>query len=244
MTKLTSILLILLLTSCSVKYSDNLADKGYAKESSDDNKKAMKIYNRAIWLNKKSALAYWRRGNLYASETFDKNYSKALSDLNASIEIDSTYNGGYAFWDRAYIKREINDTIGALSDYNNAILISPEQENFYCYRGILKYEMNDYEGALNDFNNSIKFWENFYLARSYRSTLRVKMEDYLGALEDFNFMNFSKEDENDPEKAWEFRYRGIAKFNTNDFTGACNDWQIAAKHNDSISLLKIKEYCK
>ena len=84
-------------------------------------------------------------------------------------------------------------------------------------------------------------WENFYLARSYRSTLRVKMEDYSGALEDFNYMNLDKEDKSD---ALEFRYRGIAKFETHDTIGACNDWKIAANHMDSISIEKIKLYCK
>ena len=228
----------LLITGCSVRWADKIAEKGFDKECINQYSKAMKIYNRGISLNKRSAELYWRRGNLYAR---NDNHKMAIIDLTKSIEIDSLFNGGYAYWDRAISKEELKDTLGALSDYNKAILRSPEQGNFYCYRGILKYRMADYKNALNDFDNAIKYWENFYLARSYRSTLRVKMEDYSGALEDFNYMNLDKEDKSD---ALEFRYRGIAKFETHDTIGACNDWKIAANHMDSISIEKIKLYCK
>ena len=204
----------------------------------------MRIYNRAIFFNKRSALAFWRTGSLYATEAFGNNYVQAISDYTRSIEIDSTFNSGYAFWNRANAKLEINDSIGALSDYNKAITLGPEQGNFHCYRGILKYQMKDYEGALLDLDNSIKYWENFYLARSYRSTLRLKLGNYAGALEDYDFLDFSEEEENDPEMAREFRDRGIAKHYTNDSIGACRDWLIASKHKDSISLEKIKKYCK
>lgn len=228
----------MLITGCSVKWADHIADKGFDKEAINDYGKAMKIYNRGIVFNKKSAELYWRRGCLHAR---NNNHVSAIEDLTKSIAIDSLFDGGYPYWDRAISKLELGDSLGALSDYNKAVLISPEQGNFYCYRGILKYKMNDNQGALSDFNNSIKYWENFYLARSYRSTLRIKMGDYLGALEDFNFMSLDEKDESD---AWEFRYRGVAKFETHDTIGACSDWKIAAKHNDSISLVKIKKYCR
>jgi tetratricopeptide (TPR) repeat protein len=231
----------LLISGCSVKWADKIAEKGFDKECINQYSKAMKIYNRGILLNKGSAELYWRRGNLYAR---NENHQMAIIDLTKSIELDSLFNGGNAYWDRAISKEELGDLYGALSDFDKAVLIDPEKENFYLFRGTLKYRMVDYRGALNDFDNAIKYWNDYYIARSWRSMLRVELKDFEGAMEDFNYLRFSNEDELNPEMASEFRNRGIAKFNTKDTIGACNDWKIAAKHNDSISLVRIKENCK
>ena len=62
-------------------------------------------------------------------------------------------------------------------------------------------------------------------------------------MEDFKKAGFSKKNKSNPNYAWKFRYRGIAKFETGDTIGACLDWEVAAKHLDSISMKKIKEHC-
>ncbi len=241
MKNLLIIIISLLITSCSVKWADTIANKGFGKECINEYSKAMKIYNRGIAFNKGSAELYWRRGCLYAR---NENHRMALIDLTKSIELDSLFNDGSPYWDRALSKEELGDTFGALSDFNKALLINPEKENFYLFRGTLKYRMGDYEGALTDFDDAIKFWDDYYIARSWRSMLRVELKDFDGAMVDYNYLSFSNEDELNPDMAWEFRYRGIAKLHTKDTIGACIDWKIAAKHNDSISLVLSKENCK
>ncbi len=57
----------------------------------------------------------------------------------------------------------------------------------------------------------IRFSANYYLVRSWRSMLRVELKDFDGAMVDYNYLSFSNEDELNPDMAWEFRYRGIAK---------------------------------
>ncbi|WP_028888211.1 tetratricopeptide repeat protein [Tenacibaculum ovolyticum] len=231
----------LLLTSCSVKWANNIAEKGHREELINNHEGAMKIYNSGIKWNKNSAELYWRRGNLHAR---NENHNLAIIDLTKSIEIDSVFNTGYAYWDRAISKENLGDLVGALSDFDNAILINPNKSNFYFFRGTLKYKLADYNGSHADFNNAINIWNNYYLARSWRSTLRVELKDYNGAMEDYKYLRFTKKDENNPNKAWKYRYRGIAKFKTGDKIGGCKDWIIAARHGDSISNNRIKKYCK
>jgi tetratricopeptide (TPR) repeat protein len=240
--KNTLITIILLMTTgCSIKWADNIADKGFDKECINDYDKAMKIYNRGILINKRSTELYWRRGCLNAR---NDNHDMAVKDLTKSINIDSLFNGGYAYWDRAISKEYLGDSLGALNDFDKAILINPEKENFYFFRGTLRYKLKDFEGALNDFDSALRFWNNYYLARSWRSTLRVELGDYSGAMEDFEKIEFSEKDKTNPNYAWKFRYRGIAKFETGDTIGACLDWKIAVTHLDTISIIKVNEYCK
>ncbi|WP_064965756.1 tetratricopeptide repeat protein [Tenacibaculum ovolyticum] len=240
MKHLKTLFFLILLSSCSVKWADSIAEKGFNKEAINDYEKALSIYNKGIRWNKKSAELYWRRGNLHHR---NKNYILAIKDLDKSIQIDSLFNTGYAYWDRAISKENLNNYSGALLDYNNAISINPEKSNFYFFRGILKYRLKDSIGAHNDFNSAIELWDNYYLARSWRSILRVELKDFKGAMEDFKYLKFSKKEKLKPKMAWKFRYRGLAKLKTKDTIGACNDWKIATKHNDSISILKMKEYC-
>lgn len=234
------IFFLLIIAGCSVKWAEKMANKGYMEERNDNNK-AMRIYNRGIAWNKNCAELFWRRGNLHHSNGMNE---LAIVDLSKSIEIDSLFNGGYAYWHRAYVKTEIGDTIGALADYDKAILISPEQENFYYYRAVLKLQIGDHFGALRDLDSAISLWNEFSHARFYRSSLKVYLKDYKGAMEDYSYYNFSEEEEKDPNIAWQFAFRGIAKINVNDTIGACLDWRIAANNNDSIAIAKLKEYCK
>ena len=224
----------LLLASCSIKYTERLVDKGFGKECINEQKKAMKIYNRAVLLNKRCVTAYWRRGNLCANQN---KYPAAISDLTKSIRIDSTFDGGNAFWDRAYCKVFINDTIGALADYNKAIAISPEKENFFYFRGVLKYcRFHDLSGALQDFDSAIKFWDRYDLARLSRAKLKIELNDFHGAMEDYNKLQYRLRDF-DSSYAGVFYFRGIAKYETGDKNGACSDFTIS----DRLGYLQAKE---
>jgi len=197
-----------------------------------------------MFFNKKSALAYWRRGNLYSTETFNYDYKKAIADLTKSILIDSTFNGGYAFWDRAYCKRNINDTIGALLDYNKAIAISPEKETFYYFRGTLKfYRFHDIDGAQHDFDSAIKYWDGYDLARQCRAELKVGIGDFKGAMDDYNKLQYQLRDF-DSSYADVFYFRGIAKYETGDKNGACEDLVTANKLGFELAKEKLNKLCK
>ena len=236
--------IILLTSSCSIKYTEKLVNKGFDKECINEQNKAMRIYNRALLLNKRSAIAYWRRGNLYATEKFNYNYRNAIADLTKSIQIDSAFDGGYAFWDRANYKKYINDTIGALADYDKAIAINPEKENFYYFRATLKlYRFQDIEGALLDLNSAIKFWDGYDLARQCRAEVKIKLNDFNGAMDDYNKLQYSLRDF-DSTYADVFYYRGIAKYETGDRNGACEDLMISNRLGYRHAQEKLDKLCR
>ncbi len=204
----------------------------------------MRVYNRAIFFNKKSALAYWRRGDLYASQPFNYDYRKAIVDLTKSIQIDSTFAGGVAFNERAYCKRQINDTIGALLDYDKAIAINPEKESFYYQRGTLKfYRLHDNEGALQDFDSAIKLWDGYDLARQCRAELKVGVGDFNNAMDDYNKLQYRLKDF-DSTYADVYYFRGIAKYETGDKKGACEDMAISNKLGFELAKEKLDKLCK
>lgn len=238
------IILFIILTGCGVHYADKLAKKGFEKECEDNAKAAMKIYNRAIFFNKRSAEAYWRRGDLYNTYAFKYNYRKAITDLTISIKLDSTFNAGDAFNERGLCKRYLDDTIGALSDYNKAIAIRPNGESFYYDRAILKYyRFRDSIGAMKDVDSAIKYWKGFDLGRQLRAELRIKIKDYKGAKEDYDSLQYGLR-ETDSSYAHVFYYRGIANFETGNTIEACKDWTISSKLGYSLANKKQELYCK
>lgn len=215
--------------------------KGHRKEMINDYDTAMKYYNKGIRFNKKSALLFWRRGSLYHRK---ENYSMAIADFTKAIAVDSAFNDGYLYWSRALSREASGDLAGALSDFDQAVVINPEKSNFYFFRGVLKYNMKDLSGALTDYNAAIDLWDNYYLARSWRAIVRVQLKDFNGAMEDFDYLDFSEKEKLKPRMASQFRYRGIAKLKTGDLSGACNDWKVAAQHLDTVARENLKRYCE
>jgi tetratricopeptide (TPR) repeat protein len=210
------------------------------KESINEYDKAMRSYNRVIFFNKRSALAYWRRGDLHSR---NKDYQKAINDFTKSISIDSAFNGGYTYWDRAFCKEQLKDFDGALKDYNSALQISPEKENFYFFRATLRYRMNDEDGALVDLDSAIKFWDSYELARMWRGFILTKRGEYQRAMIDYGRCNLNESDENDPSYATDFLYRGISRYETGDKDGACVDWTVAAKF-DTLAVQQLQKHCR
>lgn len=199
----------------------------------------MRQYNRAIFFNKKSCLAYWRRGDLY--NRFDKPIL-AIKDYNKAILIDSSFNGGYVFVGRADAKYKLGDLNQTLSDYNKALIIEPKKENFYYYRSTVKYELQDTVGAKSDLDSALKYWPDYFLARLNRATINVKLRDYKNAIDDFEHLKSIFVDSLDNEYHYAFRNRGIAKYYTDDKSGACKDWLIASK-TDSLATIYLKKLC-
>ena len=217
-----------IIDSTSAKFVENFIEQAWNK----DFETALSIFNKAISLNDTIAEVYWRRGSLYLKNGDNE---KALLDFTKSIELDSLFNNGYAYWNRAITKEYMGDNEGALVDYNQAVLIGEDQQNFVCFRGILKYKMGYYEGALIDLNKAIELWDDYHLARRWRAPLRTQNADYIGAMDDYKKIHFTERDKQNPNFAYDFYLRGLAKFNTNDTIGACEDWKIAEKNYKEAS---------
>ena len=67
-------------------------------------------------INSNDALTYLGRGMAYKAQ---ENYSKAISDLNKAIEIDSNY--GRAYHMRGDLKFHLEDKSGACQDWREVV---------------------------------------------------------------------------------------------------------------------------
>jgi Tfp pilus assembly protein PilF/V8-like Glu-specific endopeptidase len=89
----------------------------------------------------------------------------------------------------AYQKNEQGNYQGALTDYNQAIALNPNNAGAYNNRGNLKYQkLNDYQGALADYNRAIAINPNLAEAYGNRGLLKLeKLNDLSGALQDLSY---------------------------------------------------------
>ena len=223
--------------STSTKFIEHYIEQAWNRNDSF----SLYIFNKAISLNPNIPIVYWRRGRIYHLQN---KLDLAMKDYNTTIRLDSTFDCGYAFWDRALVKEDLGDNEGALKDFDTAIDICPKQSNFLCYRGILKYFMNDLEGAEKDLTAAIELYDNYYLARRWRAPVRTQLNNYVGAIDDYNKAPYRKDSESKPNWAQDYYLRGIAKNETGDKQGGCLDWKIAIKLGNKESIELIKIHCE
>jgi tetratricopeptide (TPR) repeat protein len=77
---------------------------------------------------------------------------------------------------------KLNDLQGALSDYNQAILINPKFSEAYYNRALLKADkLNDRSGAIQDFRQAAKLFREQGNTQNYQ--LAIEALRQLGAAE-------------------------------------------------------------
>jgi tetratricopeptide (TPR) repeat protein len=128
---------------------------------------------------------------------------------------------------RAHDKYSKGDYPGALADYNQAIILNPQDSRAYTFRGILKdSKLNDTAGALADYDQAIALDPKFPYSFIVRGRLKEKrLNDFQGALADYN-----RAIAINPKYAYAYHNRGtLKKQRLNDKTGAIKDLRQAAK---------------
>jgi tetratricopeptide (TPR) repeat protein len=244
--RIYTIISLLILTGCSVKWADKVADKGHLKENINDYSKAMRHYNRAIRFNKQSVLAYWRRARVhYNNDKFDK----SILDLDKGIQIDSAFNSGYG--DRGNAKEMLEDYQGAINDYSTAIDFceiepnrpSTPKENFFYYRARAYQHIPDPIAAIKDLDSAIFYWDSFSRAIWMRAQIKTKLGRFDEAMADYKLDILDDHEAQYEDNADNFYYQGLCKFNTGDST-YCYDWGIAANYKFELAIRDLKKYCK
>lgn len=104
-----------------------------------------------------------------------------------SNEVEIKLKDAEAYLDRAATKNtDLNDTQGALADYNQAISLDPKLSLAYLGRADMKgFKLNDTKGALADYDQAISLDPEFSLAYLGRASLKMhKLSDRSGAIQD------------------------------------------------------------
>jgi tetratricopeptide (TPR) repeat protein len=114
---------------------------------------------------------------------FEKgNYSKALSDYNKAIELEST-EPAY-FINRGLIKEMLNDNTGAYNDYTAAIKLKKGSEKALLNRGNLLTKQGKLNEAVDDFSAAINHYPGYASAYFNRAVARKRLQQKDLACED------------------------------------------------------------
>ena len=233
------LLLIVFMGACSYPHKMYYARSGNPKTLLDTcNSK--ECLTQLIKINPDNVEAHWWLGTKYQAE---HNYTEAITEFNKAIELDSSYNLGFPYRDRANCKNNLSDDLGAVMDMDVAIRNNPEERYFYYDRGTYLYNLNKYDMALNDFNKALEIWSKFDEARVWKAKLLVQLKNYKEAIIEYETLNISNDFITNPNNAYDIYYRGLAYFNVNSLDKACTDWKASAPNCEEAKI-KLEKYCK
>ncbi|BBC23399.1 CHAT domain-containing tetratricopeptide repeat protein [Pseudanabaena sp. ABRG5-3] len=130
------------------------------------------------------------------------------------------------YFNRALEKSKKGDKNGAITDYNEAIRLNPNNSITYYNRGVAKYDLGDKNGAITDYNEAIRLNPNNSITYYNRGVAKYDLGDKNGAITDYNEAirlnsNYDKAYDN----------RGFVKYNLGDKNGAIADYNEAIRLN-------------
>ncbi len=185
---------------------------------------ALMEYNRAEELNYKGADLVLHRGICLVSLN---RFDEAQADLLRARELNPEEpRVPYYFAAMAY---QENDFKRALLYVKDAISIAPDYFDAIYLEGAVHYEMGKTALAEKAFQNCLNLRED-ERSRLNLATMLLEQKHYKAAFEHFDdLVNSTHED-----VARDAYYqRGVSRYETRDFKGACEDWANAAALGDA-----------
>lgn len=183
-----------------------------------------------------TAFEYKMRGN-YKADMGDR--EGALEDYTRAILVNPAYDTAY--YNRGLIKYDIGDRDGELADYDKALSINPKYLKVYINRSILKYENNDHDGALSDCKLAIKHCAPDADLHNNHGRFLYDLKRFKESAEAYGdgIKHF-------PEDYKLYYGRGLARNQSGDKKGACEDWRKSSDLGcfEANALLPLCDDCK
>ena len=190
---------------------------GKAYEILKANDASTTAITKAIELNPRFALAYRRRGWMYAD---NKQYNLAIADFTKAIDINPALRNIYLGRGFAYYNQNQHDL--ALPDFNKAIELEPKNDDAYLFRGYIYYYKKQSDLALADFNKAIEFAPQNIYALFYRGYIYENNKQLDLALADY-----TKAGEIDPKNPEVFLDIGNICYQKQQFAQAITNYNKA-----------------
>lgn len=114
---------------------------------------------------------------------FQKDYDKALINLNQAINVNPLYVNAYYHRGLAYY--QLKDYNKAIEDYNKALVLNPQSTHAYNGRGFAYYELKEYQKAIKDYNKALIINPQFIYAYYNRGLAYHQLKEYPKAIEDY-----------------------------------------------------------
>lgn len=185
---------------------------------------ALMQYSRAEELNYAGDNLFLHRGICLVSLN---RFEEAQADLLRAREKNpSEPRVPYYFAAMAY---QENDFKRALLYLNDALSIAPDYFDAMYLMGAVHYEMGKPVMAEKAFQNCLNL-RNDERSRLNLAAMLLEQKQYKGAFEHFDFLVNSSDDDVARDAYYQ---RGVTRYETRDFEGACEDWANAAALGDS-----------
>ena len=114
----------------------------------------------------------------------DNNYREAIEVLNVLLRHDAEDFDAYFL--RGIAKYNMDDLVGADSDFTRAVELNPVFTGAYYYRAITRSRLGNYDDALGDFRQAIELRPDLPDPYYSRGVTRLLNQQFDKAIEDFN----------------------------------------------------------
>lgn len=156
--------------------------RGYAYAQLGDATKAFQDLDKVVELTPEDSWIYTWRGDAYFAlgdkEAGKKEYETAISK---SSELAPNF-----YKIRGDRLKNLDDYQGAISDYQAAISLDPENHSYHNKLAILYHDQKDYDKAIESYTEAIRLAPNEALYYSNRGNSYQELEQYDQALADVN----------------------------------------------------------
>jgi len=189
----------LLCQSNAQSYNYSMGKEAFDK---GDFQTAKEYLDKELSENKKNGAAYSLRSYI---NNYNDNKPDALSDLNMAIRYTSSKEkkvSAYLFYMRGDLYYNIEEYDNALNDYNTAIKLNDNNEEYFEGRGKLYIQTGAYELALKDFESCLKLNDGNVSSRCNKAWALVFLERFDEAEE-----VIGKALNLDPRFAWGYKLR-------------------------------------
>ncbi|BAY24294.1 TPR repeat-containing protein [Calothrix sp. NIES-2100] len=119
----------------------------------------------------------------------------------------------------------------AITNYNQALQLDPDNAEVYYKRGMVRYHLGDYESAIADYTQVIQINLNHPKAYHQRGLARYQLGDYHSAIDDY-----TQAIRINPHVALTYRNRADARSHIGDHQGAIEDYTQAIKINPHYAI--------
>lgn len=155
------------------------------------------------------------------------------------ISFSNCYSQTATKWiDSADSKFNLEDYIGAVSDYSKALKLAPNSAHSFHYRGHAKSNLGDQRGAIADYTESIRIYPDDPIVYYYRGLAKVQLKDYQGAIADYDISVALNPDNPDV-----YYSRALIKIHTGQKDSGCLDLSKSGELGDKRAYEAIVRHC-